>query len=242
MQSLMQLPGFWLRKLGNAYLTRLCRREFETQHFIGLNERPVEYRFVFDAIAGHCPRKVLDVGTGKTALPHLMRTCGCLVTAVDNVVDYWPKGMVNRHYYVLHDNILRTALPPESFDLVTCISVLEHIPEHRQAVASMLSLLRPGGLLAISCPYHERHYVDNVYALAGSVGADKFPFVAQVYSRREINDWCNDNAAEVFSQEYWRFFRGEFWTLGESICPPEKSSREEAHQITCLLMRKGGVS
>ena len=79
--------------------------EYKRQTFIGLSERPVEYSFVFKCIGMLCPTRVLDVGTGTTALPHLIRNCGPLVTAIDNINDYWPSGMSNRHYYVLDKDI-----------------------------------------------------------------------------------------------------------------------------------------
>lgn len=41
---------------------------------------------------------------------------------------------------------------PESFDVVTCISVLEHIPNDAEAVAKMWSLVKPEGKLLISVP------------------------------------------------------------------------------------------
>lgn len=44
------------------------------------------------------------------------------------------------------------AFEPESFDVVTCISVLEHIPNDTEAVAKMWSLVKPGGKLLISVP------------------------------------------------------------------------------------------
>jgi len=48
----------------------VCRREFKRQTFIRFNERPVEFGFVFRKLAQIYPRKVLDIGTGTTALPH----------------------------------------------------------------------------------------------------------------------------------------------------------------------------
>src|SRR5882672_10774522 len=95
-----------IRSVGDRYVTELCRREYLAQAFVGINERPVEYRFVFENLTQAFPRTVLDVGTGRTALPQLMRTCGFIVTAIDNIKDYWSNGMVNRHYYVLDDDIL----------------------------------------------------------------------------------------------------------------------------------------
>jgi 2-polyprenyl-3-methyl-5-hydroxy-6-metoxy-1,4-benzoquinol methylase len=168
----------------------------------------------------------------------MMRNCGCLVTAIDNVHDYWPNGMANRHYYVMQDNILQSKLKGAAYDLITCISVLEHIREHRQAVRSMIDLLKPGGHLVLSFPYNEHQYVSNVYALPGSVGAGKFPFSTQVYSRTEVTQWCNDSPVRLIEQEYWRFFDGEFWTLGNPVCPPERTGPDDRHQLTCILLRK----
>lgn len=234
----MNIFKSWLRKAGNAYINALCKREFTSQVFDGHNERPVEYRYVFEQITRHCPRHVLDVGTGKSALPQLIRNCGCLVTAIDNVHDYWPKGMANRHYYVMQDDILRTKLKHAEYDLITCISVLEHIQDHRQAVRSMIDLLKPGGRLVLSFPYNEHRYVSNVYALPGSIGADKFSFATQVYSRVELTQWCNDSPVCLIEQEYWRFFEGEFWTLGDPICPPEQTGPDHSHHIACILLQK----
>ena len=228
----------WIQKVGNIYVWQLCRREYECQAFQGFNERPVELRFVFDQLAKLCPAKVLDVGTGLTALPSLLRTCGCIVTAIDNIHDYWPDGMVNRHFHVIHDDITQTRLTENQFDFVTCISVLEHIPNHDAAVRSMFSLLKPGGHLVLTFPYNECKYVDNVYKLPGSVGEGKFPFVTQVYSRQQIDKWLTENSAKLVAQEYWRFFTGEFWTLGQPLCPPVEVTSTDGHHITCLLFRK----
>lgn len=51
-------------------------------------------------------------------------------------------------------NVLIEAAPFDkgSFDLITCISVLEHIPDHEAALRSMWGLLRPGGRLYLSLP------------------------------------------------------------------------------------------
>src|SRR4051794_27580546 len=95
-----------IHRLGRAYIERICRAEFQRQKFSAHNERSIEYRFALSALAEARPKTVLDIGTGDTAWPHLVRNCGFVVTAIDNVRDYWPKGMVNRHWTVLDENIL----------------------------------------------------------------------------------------------------------------------------------------
>lgn len=226
-----------IRRFGGYYCAEVCRREFVAQQFIGNNERPVEYRFVFENLTQIYPKTVLDVGAGTTALPQLMRTCGPLVTAIDNVKDYWSRGMINRHYHVVDDDILSPTIRGP-FDLVTCISVLEHIHDHNRAVKMMFSLLRPGGRLLLTFPYNETTYVENVYALPGSIGADKYPFSTQVFSRDEVKRWAQENDATIVSQEYWRFFTGGFWTLGDRVVPPMQVDSTDLHQISCVAFEK----
>jgi len=221
----------------NSYVARLCRKEFESQTFSRFNERPVEFGFVLRKMSELYPRTILDVGTGTTALPHLLRNCGAIVTATDNVRDYWPTGMVNRHYHVIDDDIRDTRIRTQ-FDMVTCISVLEHIPESDAAVRNMLGLVKPGGHLLLTFPYNERGYVRNVYALPGSSYGQKAPYITQSYSREQLNNWLSENDAVIVEQEYWRFWEGEYWTVGKQLIPPAKVGVSDAHQLSCVQIRK----
>jgi SAM-dependent methyltransferase len=231
------IPRRLLHKLWGLYGRRLLRNEFAAQQFLGINERPVEYRFVFEQLTRVFPRTVLDVGTGVTALPQMMRTCGFIVTAMDNVRDYWPSGMVNRHFHVLDDDILAPTVRGP-FDFITCVSTLEHIRDHARAVKNMLALLRPGGVAILTFPYNEKAYAENVYALPGSIGADKYPFVTQAFSRRQVDEWAAANGAQVAAQEYWRYFDGPYWTIGNRVVPPLRVEAHELHQISCLALQK----
>jgi 2-polyprenyl-3-methyl-5-hydroxy-6-metoxy-1,4-benzoquinol methylase len=216
---------------------RQCREEFEAQRFVKFNERAVEFAFVFRQIARLAPRTVLDVGTGKTSLPHLMRLCGPLATAVDNVRDYWPAGMINRHYHVIDDDIRHTQLR-ERFDMVTCVSVLEHIEPADDAVRSMLTLLNPGGHLILTCPYTEADYVRNVYALEGSSYGQEASYITQSFGRTDVSRWLHENQASLVEQEFWQFWTGPHWTQGKQVIPPTIAAADRLHQHTCLLIRK----
>jgi SAM-dependent methyltransferase len=219
---------------GRRYVDAITRSEYEAQKFKRLNERGIEYRFVFDAISRTCPTSILDVGTGEAALPSLMRTCGPIVRAIDNIQDYWPDGMVNRHFHIENEDAVQGLTG--SYDMVTCISVLEHIKEHDAAVRSMLAVLKPGGHLVLTFPYQESQYLEDVYRMTGAgYGAD-LPFVCQMYSRAEIDRWFQHD--RVVTQEFWRVFSGEYWTFGETLRPPVQTTREERHQLTCLLIQK----
>lgn len=227
----------WGRATLNRYVQRLCRQEFEHQEFRRFNERPVELSFVFRKVAEIYPRTVLDVGTGTTALPYLLRNCGPLVTATDNVRDYWPQGMVNRHYHVLDDDIRTTRLTTQ-FQMVTCISVLEHIEEADQAMQNMFRLLTSTGSLLVTFPYNETSYVRNVYDLPGSSYGAGEPYITQSYSRQELDRWIRANDGVIVEQEYWQFWEGEHWTVGRQLIPPREVTRGERHQLTCIHLTR----
>lgn len=228
-----------IHRLGLGYAAWVCRSEYRNQPFLRLNERPVEYAFVFRQLARLHPRAVLDVGSGSTALPHVLRTCGAVVTAIDNVRDFWPAGMVNRHWHVLDDDI-RAPTVKGPFDLVTCVSVLEHIPEHGAAVAAMLGLLRPGGHLVLTAPFSPGDYCPNVYDLPGSEvqGRPRPPYVTQSFSARELAGWLG-GGARVADEERWRFYEGDQWTVGARLPAPRQVGPGERHQLACLLLEKG---
>lgn len=227
-----------VKKLLNVYPPWICRLEFKLQTFTRFNERPIEFSFVFRKLGEIYPRKVLDVGTGTTALPNMIRNCGFLVTAIDNVRDYWPSGMLNRHYHVIDDDITDTRLK-DRFDLITCISVLEHIERADDAVRNMFSLLNQDSHLIMTFPYSERSYVRNVYELPGSSYGQDAPYITQSYSRTELERWVQNNHGVILEQEYWQFWEGDHWTVGKQIIPPKRVAAGDKHQLTCIHIRKG---
>lgn len=78
---------------------------------------------------------------------------------------------------------------PESFDLIMCISVLEHIPEDEAAVRTMWSLLRPGGRLLLTVPCMsapaEQYISHNQYGVLAA-GADGYTFWQRYYDSRRL--------------------------------------------------------
>lgn len=225
-KNILNLPSRWI-----------CKYEFERQSFTRFNERCIEYSFVFKHLSQIYPRKVLDVGTGTSALPHLVHNCNILVTAIDNVKDYWPLGMNNRHYYIINDDITNSLID-EKFDLITCISVLEHIEKSDIAIRNMFNLLNVYGYLIITFPYNENNYVKNVYKLAGSSYNQNAPYICQSFSRNEINKWVQDNNGKIIDQEFWQFWDGEYWTVGKQTIPPLKVNATDKHQISCVVIQK----
>lgn len=226
-----------VHKLGRAYINRVVTNEVRSHTFTRHNERPLEFGFVFQQIAALRPVTVLDVGTGTTALPHLMASCGCVVTAIDNVKDYWDAGMVNRHWLVLDDDIRHPKLA-DQFDMVTCVSVIEHIEDHLTAFKNMIGLLKPGGHLVVTTQYSELNPVPNVYKLQGAAYGQDAPYICRSTSRRELDEWIRQTGAELVKQEFYRLWTGPVWTQGEYLPTPKRVTQNDAHQLSLMLFRR----
>ncbi|MCW5979862.1 MAG: class I SAM-dependent methyltransferase [Bryobacteraceae bacterium] len=225
------------RQTGNWYIRRLCSMEYRRQTFTHHNERPIEYGFALDCLAAERPKTVLDVGTGTTAWPHLLRNCGFIVTAIDNVRDYWRNQIVNRHWTVLDVDITEPSEFGGPFDAVTCISVIEHIVEHENAVRNMLALLAPGGLLIITTPYNHREHCPNVYKRTDALYGQDLPYICRSHSAREIEQWQR-LGARLKRREMWRLFSGPVWATGRRVDWEQAESEDAPHQLGCFAFEK----
>jgi 2-polyprenyl-3-methyl-5-hydroxy-6-metoxy-1,4-benzoquinol methylase len=213
----------------------ILRYEWSRRDQRRINERPIEYSFALTCLSDLCPSSLLDVGTGTTAWPQLLANCGYNVTAIDEGASYWGDLPSNRHHYVMHDDITNPSIDDE-FDAITCLSLIEHIQDDKAAVRGLRSLLGPGGHAILSFPYNERRFIENVYALPGvSYGVDA-PYICRIYSRHEVQRWLTEGF-EIAHQEYYRIFTGDLWAFGERRYPPVKTSANEPHHLTCILLR-----
>jgi 2-polyprenyl-3-methyl-5-hydroxy-6-metoxy-1,4-benzoquinol methylase len=226
------------RLLGRWYLAPWLRREWRRHPAPRISERPVEYAFALGWLARLCPGQVLDVGCGLSSWPHLMASCGFCVTALDEPGDYWHGHLFfNRHYHVVRDDITHSRLG-QLFDFITCLSVLEHIPDHPAAVQGMFRLLKPKGHLVLTVPYNETQPLPNAYGLPGGITPAYPDDLCQVFSRAQLAGWVKENAGEIREQEYYRVFSGPQWGMGERVLPSRLVSREEPHHLTCVLIQK----
>jgi 2-polyprenyl-3-methyl-5-hydroxy-6-metoxy-1,4-benzoquinol methylase len=227
----------FVHTLGRTYVRRVCRSEFEHQSFRVHNERPIEFGFALAALAGSRPRTVLDVGTGTTAWPHLLRNCGFVVTAIDNVRDYWASGMTNRHWTVLDVDIVDPQGLDGEFEAITCISVLEHIEDHATAVRNMHRYLAPGGLLILTTPFSAGNPCPNVYARPDALYGQQAAYICRSSSQAELDQWLSCGFS-LERQELWRLFTGPVWATGERSDWQRVTDPAESHQLGCFALRK----
>jgi SAM-dependent methyltransferase len=226
-----------VHRIGKPYVDEVCRREWSQQEFHRVNERPVEFSFALGALNDYPVVTVLDVGSGVSPFPATMAHCGYLVTAMDNVTDYWPEGMSNRHFHVLDDDIRRPRTT-QKFDAITCISVMEHIAEFTDAARGIGSLLKTGGHLILTCPYNETRYCKDVYREPGATHGQNNPYICQSYSRPELTAMVEAMGGRVVRQEYWKVYAGVMWANGQRLDRAVRSSKDEPHQLTCVVIEK----
>lgn len=234
----MRILKFVVHRAGQWYIRKICLTEFRHQVFSVHNERSIEYRFALQALGENLPRTVLDVGTGRDAWPQLLRHCGYVVTAIDNVRDYWPEGMVNRHWAVLDVDIVNPAgRLPEKYDAISCISVLEHIEDHARAVWNMVALLKTGGLLILTTPFSHDNPHPNVYTRADALYGKDLPYICRSSSVTELHQWLACDL-KLEKRELWRLFTGPVWATGERCAWEQAKTEREPHQLGCFLFRK----
>lgn len=120
--------------------------EFRPLHEIN----PLRLDYI-DGIAALHGKTVLDVGCGGGILAEAMAAHGARVTGID-LADK-PLKVAQLHLLesklgVTYRNIAVEALAqeaPHSFDVVTCMEMLEHVPDPASAVRACAGLLKPGG-------------------------------------------------------------------------------------------------
>lgn len=99
-------------------------------------------------------------------------------------------GLADRS--TLWDCLIEEApLRPSTFDLITSISVVEHIPADRNAVQQMWELLKPGGRLVLSVPcaaVAEEQYIDVDHYGIQNPDENGFVFLQYVYDEALLQE------------------------------------------------------
>ena len=125
--------------------------EFRPLHAIN----PLRLGYV-DSRAPLKGRRVLDIGCGGGLLAEGMAERGAKVTGIDlsegaiKVAKLHLKESGRQVDYRLVSAEAMAAEMPGAFDLVTCLEMLEHVPDPASIVAACSTLVRPGGQVIFS--------------------------------------------------------------------------------------------
>jgi len=203
-----------------------------------VNERTLEYPYILSELSRVKANKILDIGSGRTSFPSTLESCGYDITASDLKGSYY-KMFHNHHIHVVKDNITRSRFSNESFDVITCISTLEHIPDFNVAINEMVRLLKPEGFLILTFPYQYDEFQDNVYELVDSNAyGNNSKFITRSYSDSEIHKWIDKHSLKKDKIAYYKGFEGKFWSTGKRINFPYWVDNKEVANGVCITLKK----
>lgn len=126
-----------------------------------INERIVEIPFVLQSIPSDRNQRILDVGCTESSLSLHLASIGYRVTGVD-MRDF---PYVHPNFRFRRADIMNVGFEDESFDVVTCVSTLEHIGlgfysdnedsdnADKKAISEIERVLRQEGALILSVPF-----------------------------------------------------------------------------------------
>ena len=151
-------------------------------------------------------KKVLDVGCGGGILSESMARRGASVTGID--MGEAPLGVARLHQLesgleIDYRQITAEALAeemPGAFDVVTCLEMLEHVPDPASVIAACYRMVKPGGMVFFSTINRNA----KAYLLA-IIGAE---YVLKMLPRgthdfkkfirpSELGAWCRATGLEV---------------------------------------------
>ena len=170
--------------------------EFKPLHEIN----PLRLDYI-DARAGLSGKQVLDVGCGGGILAESMAARGATVTGID--MGGAPLEVARLHLLESGQHVDYRQVPveqlademPAQFDVVTCMEMLEHVPDPASVVAACATLVKPGGQVFFSTI--NRNPKSYLFAI---VGAE--------YVLRLLPRGTHDYAKFIRPSELSRWIRG----------------------------------
>ena len=136
-----------------ALASRWWDRESEFKPLHDINPLRTNYIDRHASLAG---KKVLDVGCGGGILSEAMAQRGAYVTGID--MGEAPLNIAKLHALESGISVKYQQIPveqlaeemPASFDVVTCLEMLEHVPDPASIIQACYKLVKPGGMVFFS--------------------------------------------------------------------------------------------
>ncbi|MFQ3206827.1 MAG: 2-polyprenyl-6-hydroxyphenyl methylase/3-demethylubiquinone-9 3-methyltransferase [Glaciecola sp.] len=126
--------------------------EFKPLHDIN----PVRLSFIEEKSQGLLSKDILDVGCGGGILAESMAKIGALVTAIDLAKDSLDVAKLHGLESGVSVNYELSSAEdyardfPESKDIVTCLEMLEHVPDPASVIQACANIVKPGGKIFFS--------------------------------------------------------------------------------------------
>lgn len=116
-----------------------------------------------------------------------------------------------------------TALPfkNDSFDVVICSEVLEHIPDDEKAVLELTRILKPGKMLAVSVPRAWPEWI--CWQLSDEYHNANMGHV-RIYSKQELIEKIRSKGLKYLKHHYAHSIHSPYWWLKCLVGPTRTNS------------------
>ena len=126
--------------------------EFKPLHDIN----PLRLEWIFGLAGGLQGKRVVDVGCGGGILSESMARQGAQVTGIDLAekplkvakLHQLESGVQVDYRLIAAEDL--AAAEPEGFDVVTCMEMLEHVPDPGSIISACATMVKPGGMVFFS--------------------------------------------------------------------------------------------
>ena len=126
--------------------------EFKPLHEIN----PLRLAHIENKAGGFAGKNILDVGCGGGILAESLAACGATVTGIDlsekplkvAQLHLLESGRQVNYRLVSAEDLAQEQ--PRAFDIVTCMEMLEHVPDPASIVRACAALAKPGGWVFFS--------------------------------------------------------------------------------------------
>jgi 2-polyprenyl-6-hydroxyphenyl methylase/3-demethylubiquinone-9 3-methyltransferase len=151
-------------QLANVNLEEIAKFEKVANHWWDLDGdfkplhqiNPLRLQFIIQHMQDLWGKKVIDVGCGGGILTESMAKIGAQVSGIDMGTE--PLNVAKLHALetgltIDYQKITaeeKALQAPQTFDAVTCMEMLEHVPDPASVVHACSQLVKPGGLVFFS--------------------------------------------------------------------------------------------
>jgi 2-polyprenyl-6-hydroxyphenyl methylase/3-demethylubiquinone-9 3-methyltransferase len=176
--------------------------EFRPLHQIN----PLRLNYIDERVGGLPGKKVIDIGCGGGLVAEGMARRGATVTGID--LGEAPLAVARLHAEKEGIEVEYLNIPAETiaaeragqYDAVTCLEMLEHVPDPASVVAACAQLVKPGGQVFFSTI--NRNPKSFLFAIVGAEYVLRLlPRGTHEYKKfirpSELAGWCRDAGLQV---------------------------------------------
>ena len=175
-------------------------------------------RWMYEIIKPHCRGNILEIGSGIGNISEFFIEDGADISLSDIETSYFPllkekfggkKNLKGIHLLDLSNKNLEKNHPDmiEAFDTIFALNVVEHIPDHEQAMKNALKMLRPGGKVVILVPAFQRLFN----------GFDEQLDHQRRYTRKSLTELLEGAGFRVIHKQYYNAIGVLGWYVSGNI-------------------------